>query len=895
MRDDPPPGREETGEVADGRPADKRRRGRRGRLKELVVLLLVALLPIAAHAPAWRNGILIAPGDGTALHFPLRAAVWHAYARGEMPGWNGAQFCGTPLLAAYRPGAFYPPMVVLSPLPPYLAFQLLVLFSLSACAVLTFLYLRRLRAGLVGAYIGALSFALGPYLVGHLDDTASVIASPLLPLLLLAAESHMNRASLGRAAGLAAAIALLLLAGSPEAARAGVVLLLGRVVVGYVWPGGPRPPSWPWSFGAVAGGLLLSAPQLLPALIAAAEAGRPLTGIATDHDALPGAMGLILRYISHTPAAALAMAALPLLLTHASVRVLTLALVSSLALQWGSSLNAHAMGPLVFDFSLAVLAGLSLDAIWTLRGTRRGRRLRAYFISFALASAAALSVAAATLGPLPASLTGAVGVFALSFILFFSLAGSPSVVRAGLWLLPLTVSFLLQPHGRAAWRDAATRDQIENGTPTRAAIDRLMGLLYEERVLTLARAWPRGATLDLGYGGLAAASGRRSANGYDPMVPLRSRRALGGMNAGGLLPEEFFRSDQARLDALGVRWVQVPTSDLASSIDLRGRLELSIPAGQARLFPLPILAATEIHLLSSLSEAVSLRQGSEVAQLVVRLASGRGEFSFPIRAGIETAEWAYDRPDVRARIRHQRAPVGDTWRPREAAFDGHRYLAVLRLPGRYHVDAVRLTAAAGAPPLLAARILVADPAHGTKHAVTATSAFVSDTAAFRETAATPALRFFERPRASRAWMAAGLRVLDDDRQVLAALGALTRDRIDPRHELLVTAGDARGVVEPPAGSGRAEIVRADAEKIDLRAEGPGWLVLAESWHAGWRASVDGAPSPILRVNHAAMAVALPPGNHRVAFRYRTPGLAAGLACAGLAMLGLATAFARSKI
>src|SRR6185503_485580 len=110
-----------------------------------------------------------------------------------LPAWNGGAFLGTPLLAAYRPGAFYPPMALLAPLPPFLAFQLLVLLSLSAAALLLYLYLRRLGADRVGAYFGGMAFSLGPYLVGHLGDTATVVAAPLLPLLLLALEARLER------------------------------------------------------------------------------------------------------------------------------------------------------------------------------------------------------------------------------------------------------------------------------------------------------------------------------------------------------------------------------------------------------------------------------------------------------------------------------------------------------------------------------------------------------------------------------------------------------------------------------------------------------------------------------------------------------------------------------
>src|SRR5205085_11194251 len=141
-----------------------------------------------------------------------------------------------------RPGAFHPPMAVLAMFPPFVAFQVLVLGSLATAGALVYLYLKRLGADRMGAFVGGMCFALGPYLVAHLADTATVVAAPLLPLVLLAAEEHMNRGTPARMAGLAVSLALLLLAGSPEAARAGAALVAGRLFVGHLlFPGSRRP------------------------------------------------------------------------------------------------------------------------------------------------------------------------------------------------------------------------------------------------------------------------------------------------------------------------------------------------------------------------------------------------------------------------------------------------------------------------------------------------------------------------------------------------------------------------------------------------------------------------------------------------------------------------------
>ncbi len=69
--------------------------------------------------------------------------------------------------------------------------------------------------------------------------------------------------------------------------------------------------------------------------------------------------------------------------------------------------------------------------------------------------------------------------------------------------------------------------------------------------------------------------------------------------------------------------------------------------------PLPI---TELNLVSHSGLSVEMSQGTEIARL--RIVQADGTISlFPIRAGIETAEWAYERADVQLTVQHERAPV----------------------------------------------------------------------------------------------------------------------------------------------------------------------------------------------------------------------------------------------
>ena len=106
----------------------------------------------------------------------LGAKTWRALDRGEVPSWNPSSFSGSPLLATYRPGAFHPLMAALTPLAPFVGFQVLVLLSLALVAPLTYAWTRRVGAEPAGAALAGLAFALGPYLVRNLGDTATVVA-----------------------------------------------------------------------------------------------------------------------------------------------------------------------------------------------------------------------------------------------------------------------------------------------------------------------------------------------------------------------------------------------------------------------------------------------------------------------------------------------------------------------------------------------------------------------------------------------------------------------------------------------------------------------------------------------------------------------------------------------
>ena len=84
------------------------------------------------------------------------------------------------------------------------------------------------------------------------------------------------------------------------------------------------------------------------------------------------------------------------------------------------------------------------------------------------------------------------------------------------------------------------------------------------------------------------------------------------------------------------------------------------------------------------------------------------------------------------------------------------------------------------------------------------------------------------------------------------------------------------------------MLRRDALHVEVAATTsvPAYLVLTDSYHPDWQVTVNGKPAPLLRANQMFRAVALPPGTHRVAFRYQPLSLQWGAAVTLMTVLAI---------
>ena len=233
----------------------------------------------------------------------------------------------------------------------------------------------------------------------------------------------------------------------------------------------------------------------------------------------------------------------------------------------------------------------------------------------------------------------------------------------------------------------------------------------------------------------------------------------------------------------------------------------------------PIWTATGNPALTGHLEAITfLGEGTGVAQgqtaAEIRLTGPDGTTAtYPLRAGIETAEWAWDRPDVRSVVKHGQAPVALVTRMVSAVggrFDTFEYRASIpvSLPGgiasatlRSTIPGVRvhLTHLAMHPP--ADREMWVREAWASEASVNQAG---SGSAAWGMSAISPA-----RPPATgddSPWPASRLRVVPPD------------------------AGTANWVTDDPEHLVISATLAANAT-----------IVVADSAYPGWRVSIDGTP------------------------------------------------------
>jgi hypothetical protein len=152
----------------------------------------------------------------------------------------------------------------------------------------------------------------------------------------------------------------------------------------------------------------------------------------------------------------------------------------------------------------------------------------------------------------------------------------------------------------------------------------------------------------------------------------------------------------------------------------------------------------------------------------------------------------------------------------------------------------------------------------------------------------PTIKIYRNKRVSpRAFLLSQFHVATD---AAGALEFVSKKDFDPSETVIleekpVWDPEITATTLPAAGTAEARILRESNNTIEVQARvaRPCLLYLSDTYFPGWNAYVDGRKTKIYRANYNFRAVPLPPGEHRVEFRYEPMSFYAGAGITGVTL------------
>lgn len=105
---------------------------------------------------------------------------------------------------------------------------------------------------------------------------------------------------------------------------------------------------------------------------------------------------------------------------------------------------------------------------------------------------------------------------------------------------------------------------------------------------------------------------------------------------------------------------------------------------------------------------------------------------------------------------------------------------------------------------------------------------------------------------------------------------LLADGFDREHTVLLETDPVPAPDAGTTGEARVTAFAANRVGVEVTSSAPGLLVLAEAYHSGWRARVNGQPAPVWPADGILRAVPVPAGASRVELQFTDPALRRGL-------------------
>jgi hypothetical protein len=400
---------------------------------------------------------------------------------------------------------------------------------------------------------------------------------------------------------------------------------------------------------------------------------------------------------------------------------------------------------------------------------------------------------------------------------------------------------------------------------------------------------------------LTALHGLHNVAGIEPLMLERYSRALGNVGPDSVTsradvpPNDSLFTDRSHvLDLMNATHVVSFTglrTDLFPSVVHDGiafaQTDLGVDLKPGARAVLNGAEGDTLALVTALANSIDVEQGSEVARIAVHTSEG-DIVELPLRAGMDTAEWAHERADVRGIVRHTLARVFDT-RSGDASssFPAHRYLARIELRRGLRATKIEITNVSGRAALAVSKASLFDSSRASAAVPLYLAPAPRWERVYRENE-TEVLR--NRRALPRAWLVAEALSVGEEEALRMISGESGRS-FDPARTALLEVSEAE-MPQLPGGEpqGRARVIEYGPNRIAFETDSatPALLVVSEIFYPGWEASVDGKAVQIHLTNFLFRSVAVPPGRHHVEMRYTAPAARVGAIISALTLLFLAT-------
>lgn len=380
--------------------------------------------------------------------------------------------------------------------------------------------------------------------------------------------------------------------------------------------------------------------------------------------------------------------------------------------------------------------------------------------------------------------------------------------------------------------------------------------------------------------------GLRNAGGYEPLILERYSRALGNVSMDATTARAGFKQDRSILEP------QSHVLDILNTTYLVGYADLSteptaLIEKQGFRFSAPDIlqeikpgettglegTASEcdtVALVTSLAYSGGEADGARVAKLHLFTSDGR-VIERELLAGVDTAEWAHDRADVLPVIRHQLAPLFDSFPGDESnSFVSHRYWTRIPLGGRVQVDKIEITNISPRVILALWKITLYDSA--TKFSIPLPHYDLNRWKLVYEKDGVEIIR--NKRMLPRVWLVAEAEAVDGE-EALSRIRGESEHPFDPLRTALLEVLPSELPRLPGGGispDSSARVLESEPNRllIETRSATPTVLVVSEVIFPGWVATVDEQDAPIHATDFILRGVALPAGTHRVEMRYTAP-------------------------